>query len=400
MKKNLNNLLKSSVLIIWILISFFEISTYFLIKNKPIIWRAWEVVSNYSGKDASYIPFKPRYVYKGYISGDLINIINFDAKKSEKRFQKFIVDEYGFRNRVGMLKKPIDVVILGTSFVAGAAEDQKNLVSEILTKKYGIRTYNASWYNVQAFSEDSRFIKNPPKYLILLGVENELIIGTQRYIYTDYGIMNNIRKWNSYEEWERVNDPYKYDFKDISNELKNFSMTRYLANLIYVKMINFGRSREEVAESSKQNMVYYDKETGMLFFQPNIDIPILGSSGKTKKDVQKAVIGLKQTQGKLKKKGITLIVAAMPSKAHLELKKYRNLPAQKRAIVYFEQELSKSGIEHVELFKPMYDYIKTTNKHLYYPDDSHWNATANRIISKILSEKIKEIESLNKGSNL
>ena len=83
--------IKVLVLIIWIGVSLFEILTYLFINPKPIYWRAWEVVSNYTGKDANFAPFKPRFVYDGTMTGDLLNILKFKPSKSEIRKQVFIV---------------------------------------------------------------------------------------------------------------------------------------------------------------------------------------------------------------------------------------------------------------------------------------------------------------------
>lgn len=382
-----------SVLILWWCLSLFEILSLVFVWPKPIYWRAWEYLSNYEGLDQSYTTFKPRLTYDGPMNGDLLNVLYFQPKVSDMRHQVFAVDEYGFRNRIGMLRHPIKAVILGSSFVAGAQETQKNLVSEILTDKYKLPTYNSANFIIQSYMEDSRFIKKPPKYLIFLGSEGELISAPFRYTYNNRNIITPDHPWSSYQEWKKAKEPFIYDFQHINTYITQYSMLRYLTNLTYVAVLNTIETREQLAATATSDMVSYEPETKMLFFQIDYDNPLLGSSGKTTKDIDIAIKQLQVTQELLKKRGTTLIVAAMPSKANLESQKYKKTPYNKRALVAFEKKLDRTTIEHVNLFHPMIDYMNKTKKHLYYLDDSHWNSEVNKILANLLAKKLRELES-------
>lgn len=385
-----NNFYILSVLIIWFLFSAFEIVSMVFLWPKPVYWRAWEGASNYTGKDQANAPFKPLYRYDSVALGDLLNVANLKPLPSEIKKQVFQVDEYGFRNDIGMLNHPIDAVILGSSFVAGAAETQEKLVSSLLTKRYKIPTYNGALYILQNYMEDERFLKNPPKYLIMLGSEGEFISAPYRYTVENRNILNKPKKWNSFEEWEKNNDPFKFTYTNVAQYLNNFSMTRYLVNNANVEFTNLGRGREEVVKRSTQQISAYDN--GMLFFQPDYDDPLLGSTGKTEKDIDIAIVTLEKAREMLAQKGTTLIVAAMPSKVNLEYSKYKKTPRKKRAIVAFEKRLDNSNIEHVNLFEPTFSYMKKARNHLYYFDDSHWNNKTNELIAKLLSEKINQLK--------
>ncbi len=391
----MKKIIKVLTLIIWISISLFEILTYLFVNPKPIYWRAWEAVSNYTGKDANVAPFKPRFVYNGTMTGDLLNAIKFKSLPSDIRKQAFIVDEYGYRNQPGFLKNKIDAIVFGSSFVGGGQETQGNLASELLTNLYKIRTYNL-YGVVQTFWEDARFLKNKPKYVILLGHEAEIINSLTRYAIVDTGIIKSPKAWDSYESWKKENEEFVWAYDKFADRLKNYSLTRFYVNRVYIDLLNFLLTREQIAELTTQDFVTYDLQSKMLFFQANYDNPLINTPGKTETDIQKAIQELLHTKELLASIGVELIVAAMPSKTHIELGKYRNIPDNKCALFVLNRELEKAGIHYIDLLTPSLEFVRNTKGHLYYPDDSHWNSAANRLASRLLKEKITQIEN-NKG---
>jgi hypothetical protein len=387
----MENIVKTMVLIIWISISIFEITTYFLINPKPVYFRAWEAVSNYTGKDASVASFKPHFIYDGTMTGDLLIGMKFKALPSEIRKQLFVVDEYGYRNYPGFLNSTkIDAVVVGSSFVGGGQETQENLVSEILTNHWDIPTYNSTT-SIQYFWEDERFVKNKPKYVIYLGSEGEVINSMWQYSIVDKGITKSPRAWNSYEEWSRENEEFPWAFDKFSARLKDYSLFRYYINNAHISLLNALFSRERIAQFTTHNVMTYNPDMKVIFYQQQYDIPLINTPGKTEADIQIAIKELINTKEKLKSKGITFIVAGMPSKTHLGLKKYRNISDDSRALYLFNKELKKAGIEYVDLLTPSLEITKELGRHLYFPDDSHWNSEANVLISRLLKEKINEL---------
>ncbi|OGE32034.1 hypothetical protein A2631_02865 [Candidatus Daviesbacteria bacterium RIFCSPHIGHO2_01_FULL_44_29] len=377
-------------LIVWIALSVFEILTFFLINPKPIYFRAWEYVSNYSGLDAAFAPFKPLAVYNGTMTGDLLNAIQFKPLPSEIRRQYFQVDEFGYRNPVGISRTPLDAIVVGSSFVAGAQTDQKDLVTEILTNQYNIKSYNYVT-SVQYLWEDWRFKENPPKYVILLGSEGEIISSLWKYSIIDRVPYNNPKAWSNFKQWQSQNEFFSWRFDKAAVILKDYSLTRHLMNNLFIDVKNRLFTREQIANSSLQNAVTYDPKTKMLFFQLDYDNPTLNSQSKTLADIETAILEFKKTRDLLASRGITLIISAMPSKTHLETLKYRNMLDKERAILVLYEELKKVGIEYIDLYSPTMEYVKTTGEHLYLPDDSHWSATANMLIANLLSKKISEL---------
>lgn len=80
------------------------------------------------------------YDMEGY--GDLAAMAG-DPSLQERRKIVFQTDEFGFRNRPGA--RPIDVLIVGDSFPAGAGTTDEEIFPRLLEDVYGFRTYNLSF---------------------------------------------------------------------------------------------------------------------------------------------------------------------------------------------------------------------------------------------------------------
>lgn len=381
--------------IVWLLLSIAEIIGSHYISPKIVYWRAWEKVSNYDGVDNSTVPFKPNIIYSGKSVGDLLNSLYLKPRKEEIRNQYFAVDEFGFRNAKGLLKKPIKAVITGSSYVAGAQSTQENLVSEMLTNKFDIPTYNYAIIPMQRFWEDKRFTKNPPEYFILLGAEGEFISAHWKSEIVDKNEFKDIPSWEDTNKWQLSNVKLKYDYQSLQGRLLNFSLIRILTNNINIEFINFGKNRQQIANSFPNSPVKYDPMSDNLYYNPSYDNPIYGNAENTSTNIREEIKTLINSREILKKRGITLIVAAMPSKTNLQHPRYTKTPREKIALVKLEEELEKNRIEHVKLYDATKGYVKDTGKYLYYKDDSHWNTEANKIIAELIYKKINEIEKKN-----
>lgn len=379
-------------LIIWILFMCFDGYYFVNRESSPIYWRAWEYVSNYTGLDSSVAPFKPLSVYQKTMTGDLMNAIEFYPRRDEILPQEFIVDEYGYRNRPGFLNKPIDALIIGSSFVAGGAETQENLLSEILTRDYGIRSYNYST-SVQYAYEDHRFKKTPPKYIIFVGTDGELISSRWKYMIEDREKPVNVPvKWNSYEDWKRSNEKFPQTFEKIAALAAQYSVLKYGA--IQLKYITLNRiyTRSEIAKQTPQNAVSYDPSTKMLFWQKDYDNPLLGSPGKTAKDIELAVSTLKETDKKLSQRKIQFIVVPMLNKTLSELPKYRTVQPDETSIVALNNALNNANLHYIDMYDKVQKYRRDNPEPLYYYNDSHWSSKTNYFIAKQISEYIDNLE--------
>lgn len=386
----LKKFLLATILLFWLGLSIVDWYGNFIIAeaDNPVFWRAWEVASNYTPRPGDQAPFKPLFRYEGRLEGDLLNAANLQPRDFS-RTQLFQVDEYGYRNEPGFLDKPIDAVVLGTSFVVGAALDQDELVSTILTEKYGIRTYNFN-QTVQAVLEDERFDDNPPEYVIFVGSEGEVYTSNWWYTVVNREPIFSVAKWDSYDTWLADNQAgVQQTYQSYSTKLRNYSLVRTLVNTQYRNLLNYNRDWYDLVQTNTQEMVKYDLESDMLFFQPDYDNPLLGSTGKTTEDLETAVTILNQTQAKLAEEGKDLVVVAVPSKTNSELRKYVTAPENSKAIVYYNQlAAEKAEYIAVDVYSSLYQKIQDPKQHLYFADDSHWTEQTNQTIAREVAKKI------------
>jgi len=380
MKKNILLL----PIVFWLILFIVEVISFFFQHPKPMYFRAWEYVLN-EGKDSYYVPFQPRIFYNGPMTGDLLLVANFLPRKKDVRHQIFQADEYGFRNEIGTYGKGARVVLMGTSFVGGAQETQSNLISDLLTNKYKITTYNYATYPLQHFWEDARFVKKPPKYVVIVMNESEALQNTWVEVLVPSKTTHEVRSWKSHKQWMQNENTLDLSYNRITTVLKRFSIVKYELNKLYLTFINLIFPRSSIA-SNLVKLNTYDPSLDMLFWDSNSYDPRIN-----KKAIKDTINTLKESQRVLKSRNITLIVAIMPSKTTLYYREYKDIDPQNESLYTLENAMEKNGIEHVDLFALM----KSQKSLLYYKDDGHWNSEANRIIADQLNKKIQELETTN-----
>ena len=109
--------------------------------NSPVYYRPHEKYRSLDG-----LHYKTNVEKTGFAVpfGDLFVLSDFATKTIiEPRFVNFYTDSLGFRNREDYTKQSL--VLIGDSFGVGIGTTQKDILSEILTNKYGIDIYNASY---------------------------------------------------------------------------------------------------------------------------------------------------------------------------------------------------------------------------------------------------------------
>jgi len=388
---NLKKFILISIIPLWIFIALIEIAALLFLPAQYTVRRAWEVVTNYDGKDGYRIPFKPNYSFVGVVrGGDLLNWTRFKYHPEDLNKHVFTVDEYGFRNSIGLFKKGVEAVMMGNSYVGGSQETQDNLITEILTTKYNIPSYNYALKPLQFFWEDTRFIRSPPKYVIVVGVESEIIGSNWIETVVESSAKYDVKEWSTYEEWRRANEVIAWsNFVLLSNKLKSRSAMRFYSNKVYIDILNTLFNRKTLAEMYKPPQVKYDSDLDMSFFTIENDNPKFEVYGV--KGFISGITTLKNTQEVLAKRGITLIVVAVPSKGNLYSKEYKNIKREDKALPRFETEMEKNGIEHVKLYDSMYaNSLK--GKIYFFKDDTHWNSETNILIAQLLASKIKLLE--------
>ena len=241
--------------LIWLCLPIMDTWSFFGLDAAPVFWRGWEAASSHTGKDAGINPFNPHYEYHGSVEGDLLNPLKLRASTQEKRYQDFVIDEYGNRNEVGFLDQPIDAVIFGSSSVSGPPWSQDESVASVLTEEYGIRTYTV-YGGLKNIWGSQKFIINQPKFVIFLGTEGEIINSYWQYEIPEQPPVARREKWSSYQEWKRTNDPFPFlNYEKAAARLKDYSLFKHYANEIYRYFFNLGRTKEMVVDKAISGFV-------------------------------------------------------------------------------------------------------------------------------------------------
>ncbi|HEV7889606.1 MAG TPA: hypothetical protein VGP08_03155 [Pyrinomonadaceae bacterium] len=86
--------------------------------------------------------YRPGLSYEGSRFNDLSRMAGVKEWGEEKRV-RIVTDAYGFRNERADFSRPLDVIVLGDSFGAGAVS-QEHTWSSILARAYGLNAYDLS----------------------------------------------------------------------------------------------------------------------------------------------------------------------------------------------------------------------------------------------------------------
>lgn len=137
----------------------------FVLPIDLVAFRPWEalIVKSVSW---SYIgPFYPnmRLVKESIGYYDYSNKVPNPRRKHEE----WITDENGLRNRPRPTPpNGYEVVLTGDSAIAGAFNDQKDMLSEVLERDCGCPVYNMGQAGGLPYVDNDIFIRHPPRFLV------------------------------------------------------------------------------------------------------------------------------------------------------------------------------------------------------------------------------------------
>lgn len=111
--------------------------------KRPQYYRPHELLVQ-SGKGGAVTNYLPNKRIENFHMpfGDL-GALSFIETTMEPRTVNFLTDSLGFRNRTDYAGE--EFVVFGDSFVVGLGNTQRDILSEILTRSYGLATYNAGF---------------------------------------------------------------------------------------------------------------------------------------------------------------------------------------------------------------------------------------------------------------
>jgi alginate O-acetyltransferase complex protein AlgJ len=135
-------------------------------------YRAWEALRVYNSKlPTGFGPFYPNCKLTMTEQGDLAHHTRFSISKRVM----WETDELGFRNKPNSKDKPIDILLIGDSFIAGTSLDQDETLSEQLKRLSGKNVYQIAPCRIEEFDKMRRLNLIPkPKMIIFSPVERNL----------------------------------------------------------------------------------------------------------------------------------------------------------------------------------------------------------------------------------
>jgi hypothetical protein len=98
-------------------------------------------------------------------------------KDPHPKINEWFTDKYGFRNRPSVADdRSYDIVVIGDSNVVGSNLDQKQIISEVLSRKCKCSTYSYGSGGKRQYMTDPRFKKHPPRAVVAEARTGELYV--------------------------------------------------------------------------------------------------------------------------------------------------------------------------------------------------------------------------------
>jgi hypothetical protein len=178
-------MLLGSPLVLW---PVFEL---FVLPIDYFTFRPWEALITRSVSTEILGPFYPnQHLIK-------LSIGAYDAAREvanpRRQYEEWFTDANGFRNRPRPDQPDrYDVLLLGDSNIVGAFNTQDQILSEQLQRSCGCTVYNAAAAAPLVRTRDGRFVKNPPKAVVVnLGLPKDptllLTLGASRFSVVSFG---------------------------------------------------------------------------------------------------------------------------------------------------------------------------------------------------------------------
>jgi len=345
----------------------FELILFFF--KAPIYYRPFEMLAtesiNYGGCFISNHSMSFEMPY-----GDLYAMSKADKSIIENHNINFITDKYGFRNKNNFHDQ--EYILFGDSFIFGASTDQSDILSEVLTNNYNLKTYNAGFPGeIPAYIKKYNFFKkkynNKFKSIFLIFEGN------------DFPCPVNIPNESSLKQKLKKSFFYRIFFyvRQFYRELKVYRLFYNLTSRLTKK-------------EQKVVVIKKIKNDNIGFYKEYMDV--------TKNDKQcESWNYIKDIFVKIRNE-IELIVF-IPTKYRVYsnlIEPFNNkLPNEQWQFV---ETMSKEiNIKAINLTEPLITASKElikTNQYTYWRDDTHWNANG----IKVAAEEIVKIIKINKNN--
>jgi alginate O-acetyltransferase complex protein AlgJ len=279
--------------------------------------------------------------------------------------ERWITDKIGNRNNL-FVENP-DILIMGDSFAAGCSVTQDSIINNLLQSelKHRLKVYNIAPCE---FSGLDYYLKTG----IISKPKTVVFFKSERYV---------PRPLESYK-------PSNSKKSKIKNELKKFPvidpLSIFLDKIFRQYSVNWIRARltqkigDGIPGVEGSNMFFLNTEKHG--YDPNM--------------VQDFTIDLLRTKNNLvsyKKYcdslGIDFLFVPMPNKAtvYFDYVPYNEQPDY---LIKLDSMLKAEDVQTINTLALYNNFRQNSNKLLYHPDDTHWNANAIQIVSEEIAEII------------
>ena len=272
-------------------------------------------------------------------------------------------DRYGYR-KADSSQHP-EIVIIGDSNIVGSSLTQDSTFSEVLQKKVGQSTYPYAPGNINSFLQDTRFINNPPKIVILSCIERSILIDTDQI---QNKLISNLN----------LKSKITNEVKTIISSNNRF-VTHTAITLDRIRKQELKNYIQAKIEPKTMGVRYHD----MLFYEgPN--------AVTTAEDfkIQKTIKIISEYNKYFKKKHIYFMYMPVPNKETIY---YDLLPSKPKFTILkqIQQGLKLSGVPTIDVLSA-YESHKKNGKNPYQIDDTHWNAMGVKIAADIAANMIQK----------
>lgn len=323
----------------------------------PNAWtfRSWEGALVYNNLlPCSIGKLYPNLSISKYESGDLAH----HSKFAINRYLEWKTDRYGFRNETVEPDGPIDIVVIGDSFIAGQDLDQSQTFSNILGKLTGKKVYQMAPVKFQLFRDLVEMRKiTKPKIVIFSAVE--------RYINEMPTLPPNAS----------IKEKFRNSVADIAL-LNKFSVVLDKmfknASLKSIRARTYGLQGKGLQSPIDSTMFFYQGKNKTLDY----DEPTF-----------KLVLNiLQEYKAYCDASNIRFIFMPCPDK---ETVYYNLVPftSRPKLLEKLYAKLTAAGIPFVNILE-IYDHNAVTGKYFYYPDDTHWNPYGVETVAKATAKML------------
>jgi len=270
-------------------------------------------------------------------------------------------DRYGYRKNDS--NGHSDVVVIGDSNIAGSSLTQEDIFSEVLQCRLKRSVYPYAPNNINNFIQDTRFITNPPKVVILEIIERDIFSHEQIQIKPSAKLT------------------IKTKIKSLTSSLQN-SVNRYAVKTALVldriqkrELLNYIKAQ---IEPQTIGVRYQD-----MFFLQGKKAAISAKDS----EIQNTVKIISAYNDYFRKKNILFIYMPIPNKETIY---YDLLPEKPKFTILKQvlQGLKQSGVPTIDLLRA-FESFKHDGGNPFQVDDTHWNAMGVKIAADLAANMVQ-----------